>query len=117
MHSVSALCCSPEPSVTWKRNGRVVQGGRYIVQNFESELIIKKVQQSDEGEYVCSASNAASSRSEDQVIYVDVQGTAQLFGFLGGVACRGGKTIFTLMCRSLLVNCETLFDNKRNAYK
>jgi Immunoglobulin I-set domain len=73
---VRLLVCtfSPEPSIVWKRRGRTVQGGRYIIQNFESELIIKKVEQSDEGEYVCSATNSASSRPEDQTIYVDVQG-------------------------------------------
>lgn len=69
---LDVLCCSPEPDIEWRRSGKNLPGGRHQVTNYNSELIIRNIQPSDEGVYICKGSNSAGD--SEQTIYVDVQG-------------------------------------------
>jgi len=66
--------CSPVPSLTWSRNdGRQLPVGRYTISHYNSELEIRNVTKSDEGDYKCEA-NSRSGRDR-VIIQIDVQCT------------------------------------------
>jgi len=46
--------------------------GRYVISNYNTQLEIYNVQQSDEGDYLCQASSVNGVQSH--TIHVDVQG-------------------------------------------
>ena len=63
--------CSPAPQLTWSKvNGRL-PSGRYKTNRLNSELLIKAVTKSDEGDYKCQASNA--NGRDHFIVQVDVQ--------------------------------------------
>ena len=71
------MCRSPEPSITWEKDQTGARGlpiGRYEVkpQGINTELLIKNVQQSDEGAYICRAANGKGDSYAN--IVIDVQG-------------------------------------------
>jgi len=64
--------CSPEPSLTWSKVEGSMPISRYNIINYNTEFTIWNVQQSDEGDYLCRASNA--NGAQDHTIQIDVQG-------------------------------------------
>jgi hypothetical protein len=73
-HNVTLRCFyygNPTPSIIWRKLGGQLPVGRHIKQNFNSELTITNVEQSDEGEYVCTGSNKLEK--SDTTIRLDVQ--------------------------------------------
>jgi Immunoglobulin I-set domain len=67
------LLHSPEPTIEWRRSGKPMPPvGRHSVNNFNTELVIRNVQPSDEGVYICKGANSVGVT--EQTIYVDVQG-------------------------------------------
>ena len=65
---------SPTPRVTFERaDGQHLPVGRTNLDNFDTKLVISNVQEEDEGEYICYATNVAG-RSENVTIFLDVQG-------------------------------------------
>lgn len=72
---------SPAPTVSWVRYGATpLPSGRNVIGNYNTELTIRKVEPSDEGKYICKASN--DQRSESVTIEVDVQGECIRLGCL-----------------------------------
>jgi len=61
----------PDPSLTWSKVGGSLPIGRYQIVNHNTELIIRDVQQSDEGDYNCRAANTEGY--QDHRIQIDVQ--------------------------------------------
>ena len=72
IQSILCVFFSPQPTIDWRRSGKSLPGGRYHINNFDSELIITNIQPSDEGVYICKGTNSAGVT--EQNIYVDVQG-------------------------------------------
>jgi len=64
--------CSPEPSLAWSKVRGSMPIGRYNIINYNTELTISNVQKSDEGDYLCRASNP--NGVQDHTIQIDVQG-------------------------------------------
>ena len=60
----------PTPNVSWRRVGGMNRGNR---ENYDTELVLKNVKKSDEGEYRCWGRNSRGA-SEEVTIFVDVQG-------------------------------------------
>ena len=94
---------TPIPRVTWSRKNRR-QSRRVRVKSstdgtsITSTLTISRVQTSDAGQYICTASNGAGRAQKE--IKLTVQGTGQLspFKLLGIAICR-------------LRNCKQTFGN------
>lgn len=64
----------PEPTVTWARDGVVLQeGDKYTFKDDGSELIIQSVMKVDEGDYSCVATNKAGSSTQEVSLNVFVQ--------------------------------------------
>lgn len=61
----------PEPSLTWLKVGGSLPIGRYTILNYNTELTIRNVQPSDEGDYLCRAAN--SNGIQEHTIQIDVQ--------------------------------------------
>lgn len=72
----SVMPCSPAPTVDWVKKDGMLPLGRHLKENFNTELTIWKVQQSDEGDYICKSSNTKGSNSV--VLQVNVQGNIEL---------------------------------------
>ncbi|NXT18408.1 NCAM1 protein, partial [Syrrhaptes paradoxus] len=75
--SVTLACDAdgfPEPTVTWTKDGEPIEQGddeeKYSFNYDGSELIIKKVDKSDEAEYICIAENKAGE--QDATIHLKV---------------------------------------------
>ena len=68
--------CSPEPSLAWSKVHGKMPIGRYNIINYNTEFTISNVQQSDEGEYLCRASNR--NGVQDHMIQIDVQGENEM---------------------------------------
>jgi len=58
--------------LTWSRVDGSLPISRYTIVNYNTELTIWNVQQSDEGDYRCRATNV--NGAQDNVIQIDVQG-------------------------------------------
>ena len=74
--SVTLTCVAtgdPTPVLRWSRNGvTVTTDGRYQISGNGSVLTVQGVQETDEGEFMCHASNTAG---EDSATYtLNVQG-------------------------------------------
>jgi len=67
------VCCSPEPFVSFTKRSGSLPIGRNRNRRDGTELFIMNVQQSDEGDYECKATNTAGHA--EQIIQIDVQGT------------------------------------------
>jgi len=65
---------SPEPAVTWRKDGRHIPTShhRYRYGNFHTELIIEDVRPSDEAEFTCHGTNDIDT--SEQTTFLDVQG-------------------------------------------
>lgn len=62
----------PTPTVSWVRQGATsLPSGRNVIGNYNTDLTIRKVEPSDEGKYICKASN--DKGSESVTIEVDVE--------------------------------------------
>ena len=72
MTALSSFLNSPDPTLTWSKVGGQMPIGRYSLDRYNTELIIRNVQQSDEGDYMCRAAN--TNGNQDHVIQIDVQG-------------------------------------------
>ena len=71
-HNLFNCLCSPVPSLAWSRNdGKRMPIGRYALNNRNSELLIRTVEKSDEGDYKCDATSSAGR--DHVIIQVDVQ--------------------------------------------
>lgn len=70
--SCTVLAGNPTPRVTWYFMGEQVNNTDRHYDDGRGNLFIKKVQVDDEGEYMCTASNAAGSTSN--VLKLDVLG-------------------------------------------
>ncbi|XP_061870002.1 neural cell adhesion molecule 1 isoform X2 [Colius striatus] len=75
--SVTLACDAdgfPEPTVTWTKDGEAIEEGddeeKYSFNYDGSELVIKKVDKSDEAEYICIAENKAGE--QDATIHLKV---------------------------------------------
>jgi len=74
--------CSPAIRLTWiKVNGRLPIG-RYEMNHHNTELLIKDVRKSDEGDYKCTASN--SNGRDHVVVQIDVQCTLRCLALACG---------------------------------
>uniref|UniRef100_A0A8D2LG54 Myosin light chain kinase, smooth muscle n=1 Tax=Varanus komodoensis TaxID=61221 RepID=A0A8D2LG54_VARKO len=73
---------SPEPQITWYRNGHpVVEGERYVVDRSIRglcSLMIKGVQEEDGGPYTCEATNAGGVRQVTAELTVEGKRVARL---------------------------------------
>jgi receptor-type tyrosine-protein phosphatase zeta len=73
--SVSLRCFFqgyPTPKLQWSKTGSsTLPAGRYDIPPYNTELKLRNIQQSDEGEYRCRASN--EMETVDEFIHVDVQ--------------------------------------------
>lgn len=49
---------SSEPALSWKGPGGSLPMSRYKLDKFDSELTINDIRASDQGDYICTASNA-----------------------------------------------------------
>jgi len=63
--------CRPAPTISFRKRSGSLPIGRHS--RTGTELLIKNVQPSDEGDYVCEASNTVGEAEE--IIQIDVQGT------------------------------------------
>jgi len=65
---------SPEPVVTWRKDGRHIPSmrRRYQYVNFHTELIIEDIRPEDEGTYTCHGTNDIDTTQ--QSFFLDVQG-------------------------------------------
>ena len=70
--------------------------GRYKIANYNTELTIWNVEQSDEGDYRCRASN--SNGAQDHVIQIDVQGELFIFMIENAVGYSPISVILLLSC-------------------
>lgn len=73
-HNISLRCFyngNPIPEITWRKVGGNLPAARIIRINHNSELIIRNVEPSDEGDYVCIGRNRLGSHETN--IHVDVQ--------------------------------------------
>ena len=62
----------PSPGITWTRkNGVPLPKGRSFEEEFNSVLVIKDIHEEDEGDYVCTGTNAHGSDSGN--IFLDIQ--------------------------------------------
>ena len=77
--------CSPEPSLTWSKVRGSMPISRYNIINYNTEFTIWNVQQSDEGDYLCRASN--TNGAQDHTIQIDVQGELNIIHCLCLPAC------------------------------
>ena len=83
---------TPRPRVTWsrknRRHSRRVRVTSSTDGTITSTLTISRVQTSDAGQYICTASNGAGRAQKE--IKLTVQGTGQLspFKLLGFAICR-----------------------------
>jgi len=68
---IVVFVCSPEPSLTWSKPGGFMPMSRYNISNRNTEFTIVNVQQSDEGDYRCLASN--DNGRQDHIIQISVQ--------------------------------------------
>lgn len=63
----------PKPTVSWFKNGTLIHGERYCVEESQSgcySLMIKNLVQSDEGEYTCTATNKAGTAHSTAMLTV-----------------------------------------------
>lgn len=60
---------APKPKIKWIRNGQELTGGRYNIQE-NGDLIIKKVQFADAGEYICHAQNKFGTKEANGTLVV-----------------------------------------------
>lgn len=79
MLECSAPRGTPEPTVSWRKNGQKIDTNstKRIRLVDGSNLAIQDVRQTDEGRYQCVAKNIVGIR-ESQVAYLKINGT-QLF--------------------------------------
>jgi len=70
---------------------------RYTIADYNTELIIWNVQQSDEGDYRCRASSA--NGVQENIIQIDVQG--EIFVFVTVCHCYCSSISFTLLLSDL----------------
>ncbi|XP_058885407.1 neural cell adhesion molecule 2 isoform X2 [Acipenser ruthenus] len=75
--SVSFICTasgSPEPAITWYRNGRLIEeSDQYILKERSTELTVRNIKQSDGGPYSCRATNKAGTEEKELLLKVFVQ--------------------------------------------
>jgi len=62
----------PAPRISWVRVGGSLPSGRYAIEAEDTELVIKNIQDSDEGDYQCTATNSAGTSTPIKV-RLDVQ--------------------------------------------
>lgn len=60
----------PEPEISWTRHGRPIASERHVIGSYNTDLTIRKVNRSDGGSYVCSATNPSGSNSASIVVEV-----------------------------------------------
>lgn len=53
---------TPLPDVVWRKKGGSLEGNRFSYVNFGKTLVIKEIEESDEGTYECTASNGHGSQ-------------------------------------------------------
>ncbi|MGH0146218.1 UNVERIFIED_CONTAM: hypothetical protein FKN15_011380, partial [Acipenser sinensis] len=75
--SVSFICTasgSPEPAITWYRNGRLIEeSDQYVLKGRSTELTVRNIKQSDGGPYSCRATNKAGTEEKELLLKVFVQ--------------------------------------------
>ncbi|MGH0139501.1 UNVERIFIED_CONTAM: hypothetical protein FKN15_071855 [Acipenser sinensis] len=75
--SVSFICTasgSPEPAITWYRNGRLIEeSDQYFLKGRSTELTLRNIKQSDGGPYSCRATNKAGTEEKELLLKVFVQ--------------------------------------------
>ncbi|XP_051870669.1 neural cell adhesion molecule 2-like isoform X1 [Pristis pectinata] len=74
--SVTLMCTatgSPEPDITWYRNGRLVENNDKYLMKKSTELTIRDIGREDTGPYSCRAVNKAGSVEEQLFLKVFVQ--------------------------------------------
>ncbi|MGH0147805.1 UNVERIFIED_CONTAM: hypothetical protein FKN15_043319 [Acipenser sinensis] len=75
--SVSFICTasgSPEPAITWYRNGRLIEeSDQYFLKGKSTELTVRNIKQSDGGPYSCRATNKAGTEEKELLLKVFVQ--------------------------------------------
>jgi len=64
--------CSPAPSVGFRKPSGTLPVGRHKLSKHNTELLIENVQPSDEGQYLCKASNKVGDA--DEIINIEVHG-------------------------------------------
>lgn len=65
---------NPQPEIVWLRGGTEVYfDGVRIIQEADDSLVIRDVQQADQGDYVCEASNGIGA-VEQRIIVINVLG-------------------------------------------
>jgi len=68
-----AVCIrSPAPMLIWSKERDSLPVSRYNIINYNTELTISNVKQSDEGDYKCQARNR--NGEQQHIIHIDVQG-------------------------------------------
>ncbi|KAK1170105.1 neural cell adhesion molecule 2 [Acipenser oxyrinchus oxyrinchus] len=74
---VSFICTasgSPEPAITWYRNGRLIEeSDQYFLKGRSTELTVRNIKQSDGGSYSCRATNKAGTEEKELLLKVFVQ--------------------------------------------
>ena len=61
----------PEPTITWSGPRNTLPIGRYALNNFNTELVINNVTATDEGDYICTASNTQGRNTHTLQIRVE----------------------------------------------
>lgn len=64
-------CLSFEPVLSWKGPGGSLPIGRYRLDKFDSELTINDITASDQGDYICSASNSRGQNTHTLQLRVE----------------------------------------------
>ena len=77
LRSIFFVCDSPRVRLVWTKVGGRLPSGRYEMNRYNSELLIKDVRKSDEGDYKCQASN--SNGRDHRIVQVDVQCMSSVF--------------------------------------
>ena len=67
-----AIVGNPKPKVLWLQHGMVLRLDKHIKKNSNGNLVIRDVQSSHDGDYICLATNVGGNASI--IVSVDVQG-------------------------------------------
>ncbi|XP_071518345.1 roundabout homolog 2-like [Panulirus ornatus] len=89
----------PPPKLSWTRNGQPIdlkEEGERVQLREDGTLVIKEVLQTDEGEYVCHATNPAGERSSPPAI-LDVIAAPRVVEVPGDVEVEEGAALL-LVC-------------------
>lgn len=61
---------SPQPSVSWSKNGRPLESKDRVSIKEDGTMIIKSTRVADSGRYMCSATNVVGEMSEVSPVYI-----------------------------------------------